>query len=290
MGKDLAERFPAARDVFGAVDDALGFALSRIMWEGPESELTRTHNAQPAILAHSLAVHAVLRDRLEPVGAAGHSLGEYSAYTALGAMTLEDGVRLVRRRAELMLVAGEQRPGAMAAVLGLDADDVTTICREVSNGSGVVVAANMNAPGQVVISGDTATVARAAVALTTAGARRVIGLKVSGAFHSPLMEPVLVEFLPELERVALRDPPVPVVANATAEPVRDATTARQRLGEQLMAPVRWVESMQAAASMSHGAAFVEIGPGNVLTGLLKRIVDGAKTVNVATAADIDRMG
>jgi [acyl-carrier-protein] S-malonyltransferase len=287
MGKDLAERFPAARAVFAEADAALGTALSRIMWDGPESELTLTHNAQPAILVHTLAVHAVVGARLSPVAAAGHSVGEYAAYAALGALALPDAVRLVRTRGELMLAAGRERPGTMAAVLGLDPARVAEICAAASHPPQVVVAANLNAPDQVVISGDPAAVERAGAALKDAGAKRVVPLKVSGAFHSPLMAPAAAGLRNALKRVALRDPRAPVVANASAEPVRDAATARRLLGAQLTAPVRWLESVQTLTGLAGGAPFLELGPGTVLAGLVRRIAPGTTVSSVGTAVEVE---
>lgn len=287
MGKDLAERFPAARSVFEQADAALGVALSRLMWEGPEAELTLTHNAQPAILVHSLAVHAVVRDRVQPVAAAGHSLGEYAAYAALGALDLADAVRLVRRRGELMLEAGTQRPGTMAAVMGLAGERVAEICAALSDADAVVVAANLNAPDQTVISGDPAGVERAGAALTAAGARRVLPLKVSGAFHSPLMAPAQEGLRDALNRVMFRDPVAPVIANASGEPVDRAADARAQLDAQLTAPVRWVASMQRLAALGSGARFLEIGPGSVLGGLLKRIVPGVAATSLGTADECE---
>jgi [acyl-carrier-protein] S-malonyltransferase len=289
MGKDLAERFPRAREVFERADEALRMNLSRLMWEGPESELTLTHNAQPAILVHSLAVHAVIRDEVTPVAAAGHSLGEYAAYAAVGALDPDDAVRLVRRRGELMLEAGERRPGAMAAVLGLDGAQVTDVCAPASDAQSVVVAANLNAPDQTVISGDPAAVERAADQLKAAGAKRVLALKVSGAFHSPLMAPAQEGLVAALLRVPFRDPAAPVVANASAEPVRDAGNARRLLGAQLTAPVRWVESMRALAGLAGDAPFLEIGPGTVLAGLLKRIVESPRVTSLGTATEVESL-
>ena len=226
MGRDLAERFPAARDTFAAIDEALGVSLSRLMWEGPEAELTLTHNAQPAILAHSAAVCAVVRDRVQPAAAGlGHSLGEYSAYVAAGALEAPAAARLVRRRGELMLEAGQARPGTMAAVLGLETAQVEAACAEASSGGEVVVAANLNAPDQTVISGDPAAVARAGEGCKARGAKRVLPLKVSGAFHSPLMEPAVAGLRSALDAAGLVAPRFPVVANATARPVRTAPEA-----------------------------------------------------------------
>jgi [acyl-carrier-protein] S-malonyltransferase len=258
------------------------------MWEGPESELTLTHNAQPAILTHTLAVHAVIRERFRPLAGAGHSLGEYSAYAAAGSLSITDAARLVRRRGELMLEAGERRAGAMAAVLGLASDAVVEQCGKASRGEQVVVAANLNAPDQTVISGDPAAVGRASELCKAAGAKRVLPLKVSGAFHSPLMEPAADGLDAMLSAVRFADPAFPVVANATAEPVRTAGDARRALGLQLTRPVRWVECVQAATRIAAGTVFVEAGPGSVLTGLLKRIVPDAKSVAVGSGDEVTR--
>ena len=288
MGKDLAAAFPAAREVFRAVDDALGVALSKLMWNGPEDELTLTHNAQPAILTHSLAVWAVVQPTLDPVAGAGHSLGEYSAYVAAGALSTTAAAGLVRRRGELMFEAGQARPGTMAAVIGLEAGQVSEACTQASGEHDVVVAANLNAPDQAVISGDPGAVERAGKRLKESGAKRVLPLNVSGAFHSPLMEPAAEGLRAELEQVDFADPAFPVIANASAEPVRDAAAARRLLGEQLTAPVRWVESMQrAAAEAGNDVTFVEVGPGAVLSGLLRRIVRGAQSVALGTADQLN---
>ncbi len=299
MGKDLAERFPAARETLQAIDDALGVSppLSRLMFEGPEDELTATHNAQPAVLAHSAAVFAALGGAVQgAVAAAGHSLGEYSAYVTAGALGAADAATLVRRRGELMRKAGEERPGMMAAVLGLATAQVQAACEEASRQGSVAVAANINAPDQTVISGDPDGVARAGEACTARGAKRVVPLKVSGAFHSPLMAPAANHLQLALERAPFRNPAFPVIANATAEAVKDADRARRLLGDQLTAPVRWVECMQHAARLAGDggggagteARFVEIGPGTVLAGLLKRIVPGANVVSLGTAAEVTK--
>jgi [acyl-carrier-protein] S-malonyltransferase len=289
MGKDLAERFPAARDTFAALDAALDAPLSRIMWEGPEDELTLTHNAQPAILAHSVAVLAVVGSRLAAAGAAaGHSLGEYSAHVAAGSLSATEAVRLVRRRGELMLEAGRRRPGAMSAILGLDPADIEAACREASQDGAVAVPANLNSPEQTVISGDPAAVARAGDGCKARGAKRVVPLKVSGAFHSPLMAPAVSGLAEALGAATFRNPAFPVVANATAEPVRTAADATRLLVEQLTAPVRWTDCMQAADRLVPGALFVEAGPGNVLAALLKRIVPEAKAITLGTADEIER--
>ncbi len=290
MGRDLAERFPAARETFQAIDSALGVELSRVMWQGPEAELTLTHNAQPAILAHSVAIWAVVADRLRPGlrAAAGHSLGEYSAYVAAGSLTPEAAARLVRRRGELMFQAGQARPGAMAAVLGLATEEVEAACREASMPDSVAVAANLNAPDQTVLSGDPAAVERAGEGCKARGAKRVLPLKVSGAFHSPLMAPAVEGLRAALEAASFADPTVPVIANATAEPVTRAADARRLLADQLTAPVRWVAGMQRAVALVPGATFVEAGPGNVLSGLLKRIAPGVPTLALGTADEVEK--
>ena len=290
MGKDLAARFPAARATLQAVDDALGVPLSRLMFDGPEETLTQTHNAQPAILAHSAAVFAVVGPTLGPAAAAaGHSLGEYSAYVTAGALTAPAAAKLVRRRGELMHEAGGARPGTMAAVLGLATAEVEAACREASTASSVAVAANLNAPDQTVISGDPDAVARAGEGCKARGAKRVIPLKVSGAFHSPLMAPAAVALRAALDAAPFSDPAFPVVANATAQPVTDAAHARRLLAEQLTAPVRWVACMEHASALAGaGARFIEIGPGSVLAGLLKRIVPGAQAVSLGTADEVTK--
>ena len=289
MGKDLAERFPAAKQTFAAVDDALDARLSRLMWEGPEEELTQTQNAQPAILAHSLAVLAIVKDRLPPAGAAaGHSLGEYSAHVAAGTLSAIDAARLVRRRGELMFAAGQERPGAMAAVLGLATAEVQSACDESSGPDGIAVPANLNAPDQTVISGDPSGVTRAGERCKARGAKRVVPLKVSGAFHSPLMAPAVDGLREALSEASFSDPLFPIVANASGEPVRTGVDAKRLLADQLTAPVRWVTCMQAAAQLVPEATFIELGPGNVLSGLLKRIVPGARSITLGAADEVEK--
>ena len=292
MGQDLAERFPAARDTFQAIDAALEMPLSRIMFEGPEQELTATQNAQPAILAHTAAVFAAIAGATsvsQPVAAAGHSLGEYSAYVTTGALAPTEAAKLVRRRGELMNKAGLERKGTMAAVLGLSTADVEAICSAASSRAAVVVAANLNSPDQTVISGDPEAVAKASEACKTKGAKRVMLLKVSGAFHSPLMAPAASALRLALDKADFGEVAFPVVANATAEIVKDAARARRTLVDQLTAPVRWVECMQRAAELAgEGARFIEIGPGTVLAGLVRRIVPGADVVSLGTAAEVQQ--
>lgn len=290
MARDLADRFPAAADVLHQIDAALDTPLTPIMWEGSEADLTLTHNAQPAILAHSAAVLAVVRERLgdEVVAAAGHSLGEYSAYHAAGTLEAPAAAALVRRRGALMFEAGQQRAGAMSAVLGLSREGIESACHEVADdGAGIVVAANLNAPDQTVISGDPEAVERAGALCKAAGAKRVLPLKVSGAFHSPLMAPAVPGLIEALQVVALGDPRFAVYANATATPVMRADDARRLLADQLTAPVRWVESITAMAAAHPGARWLELGPGSVLSGLLRKIVPDASCTPLGTAKELE---
>jgi len=287
MGRDLAERFPEARAVFEEADDVLGLALSRIMWEGPEEELTATLNAQPAILTHSVAVYRIVASRLGDVAfAAGHSLGEFSAYVAAGALRFDDAVRTVRLRGELMYRSGEARPGTMAAILGLDDAAVEAVCRDASTETEVCVPANYNSPGQLVISGDVRAVERAVELAKAAGARRAVQLNVSGAFHSPLMAVAESGLAERLGEVALERPAFPVVSNVTAGPVDDAATARRLLIQQLTSPVRWTSCMRTILDAGVNR-FFELGPGSVLSGLLKRIDRGAEAVTLGTADEIE---
>ncbi|MQA88849.1 MAG: ACP S-malonyltransferase [Gemmatimonas sp.] len=290
MGRDLAEQFPAARDTFDEADEALGIGISRLCWEGPESELTLTVNAQPAILVHSVAVWRVLAENgtLDVAMGAGHSLGEFSVYVTAGSLAFPDAVRIVRRRGELMYDSGLARPGTMAAVLGLEDSRAEVLCREASsNADGVVVAANLNSPGQLVLSGDVKAVERAAELARSAGARRVVTLNVSGAFHSPLMETALDGLRQTLDKFPFGDPSFPIISNVTAEPVSDAETARDLLLRQLVSPVRWADSIRTmrAAGVE---TFVEIGPGNVLAGLLRRIDREATGIALGTAGDLQK--
>ncbi len=289
MGRDLAERFPEARAIFEQADEALGFSLTQVMWEGPDEELTRTRNTQPALLAHSAAVWAVLQARgLEVVCAAGHSLGEFSAYHAAGSLSFADAIRAVRRRGELMFEAGQVRPGTMAAVLGLDDDVVEGVCHEASTEDSVVVAANFNAPGQVVVSGDVAAVERASPMLVAAGAKKVTALNVSGAFHSPLMAPAEAGLSEQLEAADFRDPLFAVASNVTAAPVSDAVEARAMLVRQLTSSVRWTQCVRAMLGLGV-TQFLEVGTGKVLTGMLKRIDPAAagRGIALGTAEQVD---
>lgn len=287
MGRDLADRFPEARAVFEEADDVLGFALSKLAWEGPGEELTLTHNAQPAILTHSVAVYRVVASRLGDIRfAAGHSLGEFSAYVAAGAMSFADALRTVRRRGELMFRSGEERPGTMAAVLGLEDEVLEDVCRSASTADEVCIAANYNAPGQIVISGDVAAVERASELAREAGARRVLPLNVSGAFHSPLMAVAEAGLAEQLDLVDLTAPEFPVVSNVNAEAVTEAARARELLLRQLTSPVRWTACMRTILDGGVNT-FLELGPGSVLSGLLRRIDRDAKAVTLGTVAEVE---
>ncbi len=268
MASALAAAEPVAARTLAEADEILGFPLSDLMANGPEDTLTETKNAQPALLAHSVAALRVLADRLgTPAFAAGHSLGEFSAHVAAGTLDFEAALRAVRLRGELMFEAGQARPGTMAALLGLDDGAVEDVCARV--GSGVCVPANFNSEGQVVVSGDRTGVLEAMELAKESGAKRVVELNVSGAFHSPLMEPAADGLRTHLEGVDFRDPAYPVVANATAEPVADAETARELLVRQLTSPVRWSASVRRMAADGVDR-FVELGPGKVLTMLNRR--------------------
>lgn len=286
MGRDLAFSHPRAAEAFEHANDVLGFDLRRICWEGPEDDLTRTENAQPAILLHSYAVWSCLPDlvRQQVTVAAGHSLGEFSAYLAAGALDFEDALRLVRRRGQLMGRAGTTRPGTMAAVIGLDAEVVRELCLGVS--AGTVVPANYNAPGQVVISGDISAVEEARERAVAAGAKRAIPLNVSGAFHSPLMAEARDGLALALDGVRMRDPRFPVVANAAASPVVNAIRARELLVEQLTSPVRWVECVESMIG-TEPDLWLEVGPGRVLTGLMRRIDRETNVRAIGGPEDLD---
>ena len=283
MGRDLYDSYPEAREVMDQADEALGFSLTRLMFEGPEEELTLTMNAQPALVTVGVAAWRVLKSKsIFHRWAAGHSVGEYAALVSAGAIGFRDAVRLVRRRGELMAEAGAEHPGTMAAVLGLGADAVAEAVRRAESETGCVVdVANYNSPGQVVISGSPDGVAVAAEIAKEKGAKRVVPLKVSGAFHSRLMEPAARKMAVEIERVNIVDPEVAVVANATADYVRSADEVRRALEAQISGSVRWEESIRKIAA-DGAQGFVELGAGTVLSGLIPRIVEG---VFVASAGD-----
>ena len=287
MGADLAAEYPAAHQVFEAVDRALGVEISTLCFHGREEDLTSTQNAQPALLAHGAAVWAVVRDRLAPHvrAAAGHSLGEFTAYLAADALDLREGARLVRRRGELMFESGIRRPGAMAAIIGLEEAGVEEVCRRASHEDSVVVPANYNSPDQLVISGEEGAVERAMAAAKEAGAKRAIRLKVSGAFHSPLMHEASEGLRAALVSAAIGEAVFPIYTNVSAKPANGARDASRLLLEQLSAPVRWTSLVRNLARDYPGSLYIEMGPGSVLTNLVKRIVPGTETATCGTVAD-----
>ena len=291
MAKDLVDALPVARDTFAAVDTALGESLSTLCFDGPAESLTLTHNAQPALLAHGAAVWAAVRERVAPRvrAAAGHSLGEFTAYHAAGAMDVSAAARLVRRRGQLMLESGERRPGAMAAILGDVDGGIEAVCTRATAETACVVPANFNSPGQVVISGEVAGVERAMELAKAAGAKRAMRLNVSGAFHSPLMEVARDGLAEALDAAALRDPSFPVYANVSTEPVTSAADARRLLLEQLTAPVQWTRLVERLAADFPAALYVEMGPGSVLTGLVKKIAPSVQTMTCGTVSEVDQL-
>jgi [acyl-carrier-protein] S-malonyltransferase len=291
MGKDLADAFPVARGVFGEVDAALGADLSRLCFEGPVEELTATKNAQPALFAHGAAVWALVKDTLFPHvrATAGHSLGEFTAYHAADAVSLPGGARLVRRRGELMFDTGTKRPGTMAAILGTTTTPIDEICERATKEAGMVVPANYNTDEQTVISGEIAGVERAMELAKEAGAKRAIRLPVSGAFHSPLMQPAVVGLTDAIATSAFTDPGFPVFSNVTADASTTAVDAKDLLLRQLTSPVRWSTEIRNIAGHFPDALYVEMGPGNVLTGLMGRLVKGARTFACGTAADVEKL-
>ncbi len=291
MGRDLAEAFPEARGVFDEVDEALGQKLSTVMFEGPEDVLRLTENAQPALMAVSLAVVRVLASRGIDLAdraafVAGHSLGEYSALCAAGTFTLADTARLLRTRGQAMQKAVPVGHGAMAALLGLDLDTARAVASEAA-GSEVCEVANDNAPGQVVISGTTAAVERAVDIAKGRGAKRALLLPVSAPFHCSLMQPAAEAMEAALAEVAMQSPVVPVVSNVLAAPISDPDEIRRRLVEQVTGVVRWTESINWLTGEGAVTNLVELGSGKVLTGLAKRINGDVTATAVGTPADID---
>jgi [acyl-carrier-protein] S-malonyltransferase len=290
MGKALADSFPAARAVFDEVDAALGQALSRVIWEGPADELTMTANAQPALMAVSVAAMRVLETeagvdlRRDAAFVAGHSLGEYSALAAAGSLALADTARLLRIRGEAMQSAVPVGRGAMAALLGLDETAAAEVAREAAQGQ-VCDVANDNGAGQVVVSGDNAAVERAVAVAQRRGAKRAIMLAVSAPFHCTLMAPAAEAMRNALRNVAIRAPAVPVVANVEARPLTDPEAIRDALVRQVTGTVRWRESVAYMASAGVNS-FVEVGAGKVLTGLVKRIAAGASGLAVGTPEEV----
>ena len=299
MGKALADLYPVARQTFAEADAILGFPLSQLCFEGPEAELTDTVNVQPALLAVCVAQLRVLQHEFAQarptaqstpattpaIFVAGHSLGEYTALIAAGSISFADGLRLVRERGRLMKNAGQQQPGMMAAVLGLDEEKVSAICREASEQAGIAVVANDNCPGQIVISGDKAGMEAAISALSAAGARKVVPLAVSVASHSPLMQPAVAELRAAIDATTIVSPVVPLIGNTTAQPITTADEIRAELAAQLTGSVRWTASMQFARAAGV-VNFVEIGPSDVLSGLMKRIDRSAERLSLNTPDSI----
>ena len=267
MGRDLFEASTAVRDRFSQAAEILGFDIAATMFEGTEEALRKTEVTQPAIFLHSVLLAEALGENFQPDWVAGHSLGEFSALVAAGALDFADGLRLVSERAQAMQAACEAVPSTMAAVLGLDDEVVEQICGEIP---GVVVPANYNCPGQLVISGEVAAVEAACAALTAAGARRALVLSVGGAFHSPLMEPARDRLARAIDATSFRSPRCPIVQNTTAQATSDPAVIQRELIAQLTAPVRWTQSMQTL--LQHGVTeVIEVGPGNVLQGLFKKL-------------------
>ena len=285
MGKELAGAFSTAASVLQMADEVLGFPLSRLCFEGPAKELTRTENAQPAIVAVSLAALAAFREicKVAPTLTAGHSLGEYSALAAAGALAETEAVRLVRLRGLFMAEAASAAPGTMAAVIGLPAEEVERLCTE---DGGVVVAANFNTPEQTVISGEPEAVARVGTAAKELGAKRVVPLAVSGAFHSPLMAPAAEKMRAVLQDAAVGTPSTPVVPNVTGEPTTDPEEIKKLLAAQITSPVQWVKSVNRMWECGV-RTFVEFGPGQVLSSMVKRIQPSAVALSVSDAKSLE---
>lgn len=279
MGKDMYDKFAPAREMFDKADDILGFRITGLMFEGTDDDLKQTRVTQPAIFLHSVILARILGDQFLPGMTAGHSLGEFSALVASGALSFEDGLRLVYARAQAMQKACEAEPSTMAAVIGLEDSVVEDVCAGIDE---VVVPANYNSPGQIVISGSVRGIDLAIEKLKELGARRALKLLVGGAFHSPLMDPARVELAKAIEKTSFSIPVCPVYQNYTALPVTDPAAIKENLVAQLTAPVRWTQTV--LNMISDGAdSFTEVGPGNVLQGLVKKT---GSNVNVTSAAEM----
>jgi len=284
MGKDLWDRYPQVKEHYQRTNEILGMDIARLSFQGPEEKLVQTDNTQPAIFAHSLALYLLLKEHgLVPHMVAGHSLGEYSALVAAGALTYEETLRLVQLRGRLMKQAGQNRPGTMAAIIGLSARQIEELCARVDQ---VVQLANHNSPAQLVISGEVAGVQRAMELAKEAGARRALRLPVSGAFHSPLMEDARERLAEALNNAPFIAPEIPLVANVTAREVEDVDQVRDLLMRQLTSPVLWSDSMERMAEMG-AEVFVEVGPGKVLRGLMRRIVPDSRTLGVGGVESLE---
>lgn len=288
MGRDVAEKYPVARRVFSDIDSALGFSISQLCFEGPEDQLKLTENTQPAILAVSSAIHAVLEDlgatRRDLV--AGHSLGEYSAIVSVGGLTPAEAAKIVNLRGKFMQEAVPVGTGGMAALIGPTVEEARAVCEEAAQGD-VLSVANINAPGQIVIAGSKAAIDRAIVVAKQHGIRRALPLPVSAPFHCDLMKPAEEKLKPVLDEANIKDLWLALISNVDASPIGTATAVRNALVRQVASPVRWVESVQKMISMGV-RKFVEVGPGNVLTGLIKRIDPSVELVNVSDVESIER--
>lgn len=287
MGRELAEKYPVAKETFEEADSILGFSLSNLMWNGPAEELNETINTQPALYIHSMAAWRTFTDLYpgaKPVTLAGHSLGELSALTASGALSFSDGLRLVRRRGELMKEAGERNPGGMAAILNVDIPSLDRVCAEASTPEEVVQVANDNCPGQVVISGHKPALERAMAAAKAAGAKRALPLAVSIAAHSPLMDSIQAEWNAAVDACSFGSPSIPVVGNVHAKPLLSADDLRADIKAQMQSRVRWTESVQLMIG-SGIQSFVEAGSGEVLLGLIKRIDPSTNRYPLGTPQD-----
>jgi [acyl-carrier-protein] S-malonyltransferase len=289
MGRELGLRFPVARETFAEADEAIGFPLSKLIFEGPEEDLKLTENTQPAILTVSIAVLRVLAVHgIEPALAAGHSLGEWTAHVAAGTLSFADAVRSVKARGRAMQLAVPAGQGGMAAILSLDPDQVAEACAEAAQETGLTVsAANFNSPGQTVISGALAAVERASALARAKGARRAVMLPVSAPFHCALMQPAQEEVARVLGALELADPRIPVAANITGGLVATADEVRDALTRQVTGTVRWVECMKSLVAAG-AQTFIEVGPGKVLSGLLRQIDPAQKTLNVEDAASLEK--
>ncbi len=285
MGKDLYDNSPVARELFEMADREMGTGLSQLCFGGPEEALRQTAITQPAVFVHSIAALRLLLERgLRPDCVAGHSLGEYSALVAAEALDFESGLRLVKRRGDLMQEAGDKQPGAMAAIMGLDDDTVVDLCQRCA---GTVAAANFNAPAQLVISGEKRAVEEVSVAAGESGAKKVVPLPVSAAFHSPLMESAAIELKELLAEAPLVAPKIPVVTNVGASPVQEVAELRAQLGAQMTSPVRWTASMGCLNDLGVDRA-VEVGPGSVLKSLHRRIDRRMQFASAATLEEIEQ--
>jgi len=289
MGKDLHEQFDTARAIFKAADQALGISITDMCFNGPEEELKKTYNTQPAILTVSIACYEVLKQHgIKPDIVAGHSLGEYSALVAAGSLSFSDAVQLVRKRGQFMQEAVPLGEGSMAAIIGLDRDKVVEICRQVEAEVGEVQAVNFNCPGQIVIAGTTAAVEKANELLKAAGAKRAILLPVSAPFHSTLMRPAAQRLGSEFDKISINDAEIPVIANVTGKTVTEGLEIKQLLVKQAASPVLWEDCIAEITKLG-ATTFIEVGPGKVLTGFTKKIAKEVATLNIEDTNSLEKI-